>query len=214
MNKQEKQRKKEKLKRDLNIKDEKKKVSKKKSFEKMSNDEVEKVMENFMNKLFVSPNLLEDEKLNYRIEKIFENQVFQKMVENANVLEDAGVISNSNASRDHGRREKSEEIFDANGNILDSRLIEKSELLVPYNPDDERFRDEEGEKMVKRGNFSSKIFKEKFKFLIFLNFFQKRKSKKSKCKEKNPKRISKKNKRLKWRIEKVPRKTRILQSRR
>jgi hypothetical protein len=42
----------------------------------MSNDEVEKVMENFMNKLFVSPNLLEDENLNFRIEKIFENQVF------------------------------------------------------------------------------------------------------------------------------------------
>lgn len=61
----------------------------------MSNDEVEKVMENFMNKLFVSPNLLEDENLNFKIEKIFENQVFQKMVENANVLEDAGVISDS-----------------------------------------------------------------------------------------------------------------------
>jgi hypothetical protein len=39
----------------------------------MSNDEVEKVMENFMNKLFVQSNLLEDENLNYRIEKIFEN---------------------------------------------------------------------------------------------------------------------------------------------
>lgn len=71
------------------------KKSKKPGLKKMSNDEVEKVMENFMNKLFVSPNLLEDENLNYRIEKIFENQVFQKMVENANVLEDAGVISDS-----------------------------------------------------------------------------------------------------------------------
>ena len=29
-----------------------------------------------MNKLFVSPNLLEDEKLNFRIEKIFENKLF------------------------------------------------------------------------------------------------------------------------------------------
>lgn len=122
----------------------------------MSNDEVEKVMEDFMNKLFVSPNLLEDEKLNYRIEKIFENQVFQKMVENANVLEDAGVISNSGASREAGRRERSEEIFDADGNILDSNLIQKSELLVPYNPEDERFRDEEGEKMKRKGK--KKIF--------------------------------------------------------
>jgi len=30
----------------------------------MSNEEVEKVMEDFMNKVFVNPNLLEDEKLN------------------------------------------------------------------------------------------------------------------------------------------------------
>lgn len=30
----------------------------------MSNEEVEKVMEDFMNRLFVNPDLLEDEKLN------------------------------------------------------------------------------------------------------------------------------------------------------
>jgi hypothetical protein len=100
----------------------------------MSNDEVEKVMENFMNKLFVSPNLLEDENLNYRIEKIFENQVFQKMVENANVLEDAGVISDSQNKGDgngkkRNKREKSED-FDPNGDFLDQKAIEKSELEV------------------------------------------------------------------------------------
>lgn len=100
----------------------------------MSNDEVETVMENFMNKLFVSPNLLEDENLNYRIEKIFENQVFQKMVENANVLEDAGVISDSqnkgdpNSKKRH-KKEKSED-FDPNGDFLDKKAIEKSELEV------------------------------------------------------------------------------------
>lgn len=88
----------------------------------MTNDEVEKVMENFMNKLFVSPNLLEDENLNFKIEKIFENQVFQKMVENANVLEDAGVISDSqNKNQDtnkKGNKDKSED-FDINGDFLD-----------------------------------------------------------------------------------------------
>ena len=99
----------------------------------MSNDEVEKVMENFMNKLFVSPNLLEDENLNFKIEKIFENQVFQKMVENANVLEDAGVISDSqNKHQDTNKKahkEKSED-FDINGDFLDQKAIEKSELRV------------------------------------------------------------------------------------
>ena len=90
-------------------------------------------MENFMNKLFVSPNLLEDENLNFKIEKIFENQVFQKMVENANVLEDAGVISDSqNKNQDtnkKGHKEKSED-FDVNGDFLDEKAIEKSELKV------------------------------------------------------------------------------------
>ena len=99
----------------------------------MSNDEVEKVMENFMNKLFVSPNLLEDENLNFKIEKIFENQVFQKMVENANVLEDAGVIGDSQAKNQDtnkkNSKEKSED-FDLNGDFLDQKAIEKSELIV------------------------------------------------------------------------------------
>ena len=83
-----------------------------------------------MNKLFVSPNLLEDEKLNSKIERIFENQLFQKMVENANVLEEAGVASQSGS-----RRDASEEVDMMN--ILDSKLIQKSELLNPYDEEKE-----------------------------------------------------------------------------
>ena len=78
-----------------------------------------------MNKLFVSPNLLEDEKLNSKIEKIFENDLFQKMVESANVLEEAGVASQSDSKKDHS------EDVDMMA-ILDSKLIQKSELLIPY----------------------------------------------------------------------------------
>lgn len=95
----------------------------------MSNEEVEKVMEDFMNKLFVNPNLLEDEKLNFKIEQIFENKVFQRMVENANVLEDAGIASNSQIKTN---KDKSEDYIDMNKNILDSKLIEESDLPEPY----------------------------------------------------------------------------------
>lgn len=86
-------------------------------------------MEDFMNKLLISPNLLEDEKLNFKIEKIFENKVFQKMVENANVLEDAGLASTDS-------QDKSDELFDGK-NILDMKAIEKSELLAPYVPEED-----------------------------------------------------------------------------
>ena len=118
-------------------------------------------MENFMNKLFVSPNLLEDEKLNYKIEKIFENKVFQKMVENANVLEDAGA-----GSRDDG--ERSDEQVDMK-HILDSKLIEQSELLVPYHAPEESEaaanpqkgkKQKEEEKMRKLKELTSKKKKE------------------------------------------------------
>lgn len=87
---------------------------------------MENIMEDFMNKLLISPNLLEDEKLNFKIEKIFENKVFQKMVENANVLEDAGMASTDSQDR-------SDDYFDGK-NMLDLKAIEKSELLVPYEP--------------------------------------------------------------------------------
>lgn len=100
-------------------------------------------MEDFMNKLLVSPNLLEDEKLNYKIEKIFENKVFQKMVENANVLEDAGMASTDS-------QEKSDDYFDGK-NVLDLKLIEKSELLAPYEPpaEDENFSERAREEAAK-----------------------------------------------------------------
>ena len=44
-------------------------------------------MENYMNRLFKSKNLLEDNKLNAKIEKIFDNKLFQKIVEKTDVLE-------------------------------------------------------------------------------------------------------------------------------
>ena len=97
----------------------------------MSGYEVENIMENFMNKLFMSPNLLEDEKLNFKIEKIFENKLFQKVVEEANVLEDAGDLSIDSAKRRRRTHNEDSPIAD-NNNILGNILDEKSEILMPY----------------------------------------------------------------------------------
>lgn len=42
----------------------------------MTNEETEMVMENFMNKIFKSEALLNDKRLNDKIEKVFENKLF------------------------------------------------------------------------------------------------------------------------------------------
>lgn len=116
----------------------------------MMNSEVESIMENFMNKLFNSPNLLEDEKLNFKIEKIFENKLFQKMVEHANVLEDAGLASTDEADR-------SDEAFDPNKSFLDKNQIEKCDLLVPYEaPPESDQKDEPLNKPKRKDVFTKK----------------------------------------------------------
>ena len=50
-----------------------------------------------MNRLVAKPNLLEDENLNARIEKFFDNRTFQKMVETIDVFQDISNISFSNS---------------------------------------------------------------------------------------------------------------------
>ena len=93
-----------------------------------------------MNKMFSSPSLLEDEKLNNKIERIFENKLFQKMVENANVLEEAGLGSTD-------ENDRSDEAFDMKNDILDQKLIEKSELIAPYEAPQDTETDEKAEKI-------------------------------------------------------------------
>ena len=107
---------------------------KKKSIKPMSGYEVENIMENFMNKLFMSPNLLEDEKLNYKIEKIFENRLFQKIVEEANVLEDAGDLTanSSKLAKQKGQKKYGDDDICTENNILGNILNEKTEEMVPY----------------------------------------------------------------------------------
>ena len=50
-----------------------------------------------MNKLVQTPNLLEDERLNAKIEKFFDNQTFQRMVEQADVFHDISNLSIQNS---------------------------------------------------------------------------------------------------------------------
>ena len=60
-------------------------------------EETENIMESLMNRLVQSPDLLEDEKLNTKIEKFFDNQTFQKMVEKTDVFEEISHASFSNS---------------------------------------------------------------------------------------------------------------------
>jgi Protein kinase domain len=92
---------------------------------------VEEIMESFMNKLFSSPLLLEDEKLNSKIERIFENKLFQKMVENTNVLEEAGLGN----SEDRDGDSNGTMLFEGKM-ILDYKAMEKCDLIAPYVPDE------------------------------------------------------------------------------
>ena len=50
-----------------------------------------------MNRIVSAPNLLEDEKLNAKIEKLFDNHTFQKMVENTDVFQDISNLSFTNS---------------------------------------------------------------------------------------------------------------------
>lgn len=50
-----------------------------------------------MNRLVANPLLLEDEKLNAKIERLFDNHTFQKMVENTDVFQDISNLSFTNS---------------------------------------------------------------------------------------------------------------------
>ena len=56
-------------------------------------EETETIIENLLNRIVSSPKLLEDEKLNAKIEKLFENATFQKMVEATDVFQDISNLS-------------------------------------------------------------------------------------------------------------------------
>lgn len=54
----------------------------------VSSQENEQIMDSLISRLVKNQALLEDEKLNAKIEKFFDNQTFQKMVENVDVLQE------------------------------------------------------------------------------------------------------------------------------
>lgn len=58
-------------------------------------EETEEIMEKLMSKVIAKPNLIADDLLNAKIEKMFNNEAFQRMVEHAEVFQD---ISSMNVS--------------------------------------------------------------------------------------------------------------------
>lgn len=61
-------------------------------------EETEETMEKLMNRIVARPNLISDDKLNAKIEKIFNVEAFQKMVENADIFQDLSSSSLFNQS--------------------------------------------------------------------------------------------------------------------
>lgn len=55
-------------------------------------------MEKLMNRIVGKPNLIADDRLNAKIEKIFNVDAFQKMVENADIFQDLSSSSLFNQS--------------------------------------------------------------------------------------------------------------------
>lgn len=61
-------------------------------------EETEERMEKLMNRIVAKPNLIADDQLNAKIENIFNVEVFQKMVENADIFQDLSSSSIFNQS--------------------------------------------------------------------------------------------------------------------
>ena len=87
-------------------------------------EETENIMEGFLNKLVHNPTLLEDEKLNARIERLFDNPTFQKMVETTDVFQD---MSNISFAHSHISKNLINEIKqEANKNLTNSSWVNES----------------------------------------------------------------------------------------
>ncbi len=87
-------------------------------------EETENIMEGFLNKLVHNPTLLEDEKLNARIEKLFDNPTFQRMVESTDVFQD---MSNVSFAHSHISKNLMQDIKqEANKNLTNSSWVNES----------------------------------------------------------------------------------------
>jgi len=71
---------------------ERKTVPEVKPVQTLSREETDHVMEGLMNKIAGKPEFINDNRLNAKIEKIFSNEAFQRMVERADIFQD---ISNA-----------------------------------------------------------------------------------------------------------------------
>lgn len=72
-----------------------------------------------MNRLVGNPNLLEDEKLNAKIEKFFDNQTFQKIVESTDVFQEVSQLNSTNSYFQKNKPEIQSNIKTENSNSWD-----------------------------------------------------------------------------------------------
>lgn len=65
----------------------------------LNKEETEEIMEKLMSKVVAKPNLIADDNLNAKIEKIFNNEAFQRMVEHADVFQDVSSMNISGSQQ-------------------------------------------------------------------------------------------------------------------
>ena len=61
----------------------------------LSKEETEELMEKLVSKVVSKPSLIADDKLNAKIERIFNVEAFQRMVERADMFQDVSSLNNT-----------------------------------------------------------------------------------------------------------------------
>ena len=118
-----------------NVKNAQKQIKKMKSQPRLkkkdlTEEETEDIMENLMNRLFTNYNVFGESKINSNIEKVFENDLFQKLYNNTDVLKEAFEDSeNDENSKTKNKVEKSG-ILKIHNKVLESQILNKDDISI------------------------------------------------------------------------------------
>jgi hypothetical protein len=121
-----------------NVKNAQKKIKKMKSVVKicapkkrheLTEEETEDIMENLMNRLFTNYNIFGESKLNSNIEKIFENNMFQKLYNETDVLKEAFEDS-ENDNNSNIKNPKKSSTNAIKNKVLESQILNKNDISI------------------------------------------------------------------------------------
>jgi hypothetical protein len=153
-----------------NVKNAQKKIKKMKSVVKLcapkkrkdlTEEETEDIMENLMNRLFTNYNIFGESKLNSNIEKIFENNMFQKLYNETDVLKEA--FEDSENDNSSNIKNNSKKISSANlikNKVLESQILNKNDISINKSFHESHFmmkNPEKTDQMFKKKNFIEEL---------------------------------------------------------